>query len=331
MKQLKKTAVVGAGAWGTALSIILSKNFEEVSVWAREAEIVDSVARLRENSVFLPNIKIPQNVRFSQNPGEVLKGAQMVVWVVPIKYLAATAGDFSQFVEEGSIMVNAGKGIEVGTWRRPSEILETAIRQASSVGSIMGPNIAYEVAQDKYAEDIVALTSHSDSIIAAEAFSTTNFIVSPSDDVVGVEIGAALKNIVALAAGFCDGMKLGANTKAIVMARGFQEIYRAAASLGAWSDSFIKESAILGDVLTTCISPDSRNRTTGEHLGRGLSVPEALKLLKGRVCAGLETIQICRMFEKSNVKLPIMTALCDLSEGKIDRYECLAHILRKNP
>lgn len=331
MKQLKKTAVVGAGAWGTALSIILSKNFEEVSVWAREAEIVDSVARLRENSVFLPNIKIPQNVRFSQNPGEVLKGAQMVVWVVPIKYLAATAGDFSQFVEEGSIMVNAGKGIEVGTWRRPSEILKTAIRQASSVGSIMGPNIAYEVAQDKYAEDIVALTSHSDSIIAAEAFSTPNFIVSPSDDVVGVEIGAALKNIVALAAGFCDGMNLGANTKAIVMARGFQEIYRAAASLGAWSDSFIKESAILGDVLTTCISPDSRNRTTGEHLGRGLSVPEALKLLKGRVCAGLETIQICRMFEKSNVKLPIMTALCDLSEGKIDRYECLAHILRKNP
>ena len=265
MGQLKKTAVVGAGAWGTALSIILSKNFEEVSVWAREAEIVDSVARLRENSVFLPNIKIPQNVRFS------------------------------------------------------------------SVGSIMGPNIAYEVAQDKYAEDIVALTSHSDSIIAAEAFSTPNFIVSPSDDVVGVEIGAALKNIVALAAGFCDGMNLGANTKAIVMARGFQEIYRAAASLGAWSDSFIKESAILGDVLTTCISPDSRNRTTGEHLGRGLSVPEALKLLKGRVCAGLETIQICRMFEKSNVKLPIMTALCDLSEGKIDRYECLAHILRKNP
>ena len=331
MGQLKKTAVVGAGAWGTALSIILSKNFEEVSVWAREAEIVDSVARLRENSVFLPNIKIPQNVRFSQNPVEVLKGAQMVVWVVPIKYLAATAVDFSQFVEEGSIMVNAGKGIEVGTWRRPSEILETAIRQASSVGSIMGPNIAYEVAQDKYAEDIVALTSHSDSIIAAEAFSTPNFIVSPSDDVVGVEIGAALKNIVALAAGFCDGMNLGANTKAIVMARGFQEIYRAAASLGAWSDSFIKESAILGDVLTTCISPDSRNRTTGEHLGRGLSVPEALKLLKGRVCAGLETIQICRMFEKSNVKLPIMTALCDLSEGKIDRYECLAHILRKNP
>ena len=94
MGQLKKTAVVGAGAWGTALSIILSKNFEEVSVWAREAEIVDSVARLRENSVFLPNIKIPQNVRFSQNPGEVLKGAQMVVWVVPIKYLASTAGDF---------------------------------------------------------------------------------------------------------------------------------------------------------------------------------------------------------------------------------------------
>ena len=225
-------------------------------------------------------------------------------------------------------MVNAGKGIEVGSWRRPSQILAANVPQASSVGSIMGPNIAFEVAQDKYAEDIVALTSHEDSIVAAKAFATPSFKVRPSDDVVGVEIGAALKNIVALAAGFCDGMNLGANTKAIVMARGFQEIYRAAASLGAWSDSFVKESAILGDVLTTCISPDSRNRTTGEHLGKGLSVEEALKLLKGRVCAGLETIQICRMFEKLNVKLPIMTALCDLSEGRITREECLAKILQ---
>lgn len=327
MKTFKKTAVIGAGAWGTALSIILSKNFGEVSVWAREGEIVDSVAASRENSVFLPGVKIPENVEFSGDARRVLQGAQMVVWVVPIKYLSSAAGAFAPHVEEGAIMVNAGKGIEVGTWRRPSEILEAAVKQASSVGSIMGPNIAYEVAQDRYAEDIVALTSHSDSVLAARAFSTPSFIVRPSDDVVGVEIGAALKNIVALAAGFCDGMDLGANTKAIVMARGFQEIYRAAASLGAWSDSFVKESAILGDVLTTCISPDSRNRTTGEHLGRGLSVPEALKLLKGRVCAGLETIQICRMFEKLNVKLPIMTALCDLSEGKINRQECLARIL----
>lgn len=328
MNSFEKTAVVGAGAWGSALSIILSKNFKHVCVWAREKEIVDSVAAVRENSMFLPDIKIPANVEFSQDPAEVLRGAQMVVWVVPIKYLDATSKNFSQYIERGSIMVNAGKGIEVGSWRRPSQILAANVPQASSVGSIMGPNIAFEVAQDKYAEDIVALTSHEDSIVAAKAFATPSFKVRPSDDVVGVEIGAALKNIVALAAGFCDGMNLGANTKAIVMARGFQEIYRAAASLGAWSDSFVKESAILGDVLTTCISPDSRNRTTGEHLGKGLSVEEALKLLKGRVCAGLETIQICRMFEKLNVKLPIMTALCDLSEGRITREECLAKILQ---
>ena len=123
-------------------------------------------------------------------------------------------------------------------------------------------------------------------------------------------------------------MELGANTKAIVMARGFQEIYRAAASLGAWSDSFVKESAILGDVLTTCMSPDSRNRRTGEQLGRGLDAEAAKAKLNGRVCAGLETIQICRMFDKLyHVKLPIMTALCDLSEGKLTREECLSRML----
>ena len=327
MKLFKKTAVVGAGAWGSALSIILSENSEQVGVWARESEIVESVEKTRENSVFLPNIKIPQNIFFSGDAKAVLSDADIVVWVVPIKYLLSVVESFAPFIKEGSIMVNAGKGIEIGTWRRPSAILHDGVKQASSVGSIMGPNIAFEVALGKYAEAVVALSSHSDSIVAAKAFTTSSFKVRPSDDVVGVEIGAALKNIVALAAGFCDGMGLGANTKSIVMARGFQEIYRAAASLGAWSDSFVKESAILGDVLTTCMSPDSRNRTTGEHLGRGLSVEDALKKLNGRVCAGLETIQICRMFENQNVKLPVMTALCDLSENKIDRDECLKRIL----
>ena len=151
MKTFKKTAVIGAGAWGTALSIILSKNFNEVSVWAREGEIVDSVAASRENSVFLPGVKIPENVEFSGDAGRVLKGAQMAVWVVPIKYLSSAAEAFAPYVEEGAIMVNAGKGIEVGTWRRPSEILAAAIKRASSVGSIMGPNIAFEVAQGGYA------------------------------------------------------------------------------------------------------------------------------------------------------------------------------------
>lgn len=328
MSKFNKVAVIGAGAWGSALSIILSKNVPNVSVWAREKEVAESVGLKRENSMFLPNIKIPQNVEFSNDPQKVLDGAEMVVWVMPIQYLDSTAKQFSKYIKDGTIMINAGKGIEIGSWRRPSFILKEAVLQASSCGSIMGPNIAFEVALGKYAEAVVALDSHEDAVKAAEAFSTPNFRVRPTDDVVGVEIGAALKNIVALAAGFCDGMNLGANTKSIIMARGFQEIYKAAASLGAWSDSFVKESAILGDVLTTCMSPDSRNRRTGEELGKGLNAKEAEAKLNGRVCAGLETIQICRMFENlHHIKLPIMTALCDLSEGKLTREECLAKML----
>lgn len=328
MNQMKKVAVIGAGAWGSSLSIILSKNIPEVSVWARENEIVESVRSKRENSMFLPNIKIPENVMFTSSAEDVLKGAEMALWVVPIHFLSATAANFSRFAEDGTIHVNAGKGIEIGTWKTPSKLLAENIKNGGSFGSMMGPNIAFEVALGKYAEAVVALNRHSDSIRAAAALCTPTFRVRPSDDVIGVEIGAALKNIVALAAGFCDGMNLGANTKAIVMARGFQEIYRAAASLGAWSDSFVKESAILGDVLTTCMSRDSRNRTTGENLGRGYSADEAKKMLNGRVCAGLETIRICRMFEQNyHVELPIMTALCDLSEGLIGREECLKRML----
>jgi len=328
MAKFDKIAVVGAGAWGSALSIILSKNAGNVAVWAREREVADAVAKKRENSVFLPDIKIPENVSFFNDPEPVLSGAEMVVWVMPIQYLSGTAKNFSAHIKDGALMINAGKGIEIGTWRRPSQILAQSVPQAKACGSIMGPNIAFEVALGKYAEAVVALDDHADAVKAAAAFTTDTFKVRPSDDVVGVEIGAALKNIVALAAGFCDGMKLGANTKSIVMARGFQEIYRAAASLGAWSDSFVKESAILGDVLTTCMSPDSRNRRTGEELGKGLDAQTAQGKLNGRVCAGLETIQICRMFESlHHVKLPIMTALCDLSEGKISREECLSKML----
>ncbi len=328
MRNFKKVAVIGAGAWGTSLSIILAKNVEEVYVWARESEVVESVEKYRLNKLFLPQVKVPENVKFSSNPQDVLENADMVVWVVPIHFLKPTAENFSKYIKENSIHVNAGKGIEIDTWLRPSQILKNAIPQASSHGSLMGPNIAYEVAQDRYAEAVVALDNHDDSIQAARLFCTPHFKVRASNDVVGVEIGAALKNIVALAAGFCDGMNLGANTKAIVMARGFQEIYRAAASLGAWSDSFIKESAILGDVLTTCMSPDSRNRTTGERLGNGLSADEAKKALNGRVCAGLETIQICKMFEKNyHLKLPIMQSLCALAEGRLTTEQCLEQML----
>lgn len=327
MAKFQKVAVLGAGAWGSSLAIILSKNIQNVSVWAREPEVVDSVKKSRTNSLFLPDIEIPENVAFTNNPQEAIENSELLVWGVPIQYLDATAKKFSPFVKEGAIMINAGKGIEIGTWRRPSQVLKACVAHSGACGSIMGPNIAFEVAKGKYAEAVVALEDRVSAEMVAEAFTTPTFNVRPTQDVVGVEVGAALKNIVALAAGFCDGMNLGANTKAIIMARGFQEIYRASASLGAWSDSFIKESAILGDVLTTCMSPDSRNRRTGEQLGKGASVEAALAALNGRVCAGLETIQICRMFEKNGLKLPIMSTLCDLSEGKIDRATCLKRML----
>ena len=162
MRDFKKVAVVGAGAWGTSLAIILSKNAERVGVWAREPEVVESVERERLNKMFLPQVKVPQNVEFSCDAARALDGADMVVWVVPIHFLKSTAANFAQYVKAGSIQVNAGKGIEIGTWRRPSQILRDSLPQAGSFGSIMGPNIAYEVAQDRYAEAVVALDVHAE-------------------------------------------------------------------------------------------------------------------------------------------------------------------------
>ena len=197
MSKFKKVAVVGAGAWGSALSVILSKNVPEVCVWARETEVVDSVAGKRENAVFLPGVKIPDNVVFLSDPKPVLAGAEIVVWVVPIHFLSRTAEGFSGYISSGTFMVNAGKGIEIGSWRRPSEILKAVSPQGAAFGSIMGPNIACEVAKGGYAEDVLAMDSHLAAVEVAEAFCTDSFKVRPSDDVIGVEIGAALKNIVA--------------------------------------------------------------------------------------------------------------------------------------
>ena len=179
MSKFNKVAVIGAGAWGSALSIILSKNVPNVSVWAREKEVAESVGLKRENSMFLPNIKIPQNVEFSNDPQKVLDGAEMVVWVMPIQYLDSTAKQFSKYIKDGAIMINAGKGIEIGSWRRPSFILKEAVLQASSCGSIMGPNTLLKPL-GKYAEAVVALDSHEDAVKAAEAFSTPNFRVRPT-------------------------------------------------------------------------------------------------------------------------------------------------------
>ena len=156
MSKFKKVAVVGAGAWGSALSVILSKNVPEVCVWARETEVVDSVAGKRENAVFLPGVKIPDNVVFLSDPKPVLAGAEIVVWVVPIHFLSRTAEGFSGYISSGTFMVNAGKGIEIGSWRRPSEILKAVSPQGAAFGSIMGPNIACEVAKGGYAEDVLA-------------------------------------------------------------------------------------------------------------------------------------------------------------------------------
>ncbi|MBO6102005.1 MAG: NAD(P)-binding domain-containing protein, partial [Opitutales bacterium] len=172
MSNFKKVAVLGAGAWGSSLAIILSKNTPEVFVWAREPEVVASVEKNRTNSLFLPDIKIPQNVKFTGDPKTAIENAELLVWGVPIQYLDSTAKSFSPHVLKGAIMINAGKGIEIGTWRRPSQVLKESVPNAGPCGSIMGPNIAFEVAKGNYAEAVVALDDPAAAQKAAEAFTT---------------------------------------------------------------------------------------------------------------------------------------------------------------
>lgn len=306
---MSKIAVIGAGAWGTGLAIALGrKGTHEVTLWAYEKEVVESITRRRTNDLFLAGHAIPESVRATSSYGEALESAEIVVSVMPSHHTRRVFQSMSEFLSSRMLYVSATKGIENDTLLRMSEVMHEVLGARgvrARIGALSGPSFAKEVAKgDPTAITIASQDAELASTVQRE-FSDPTFRVYTNSDVAGVELGGALKNIIAIAAGVCDGLGLGHNTIAALITRGLAEITRLAVACGGHPQTMAGLAGI-GDLVLTCTGGLSRNRTVGVELGKGRKLDEIIAGMHGMVAEGvLTTNAAVGLAKKMGVEMPI--------------------------
>ena len=322
---MSEIAIVGAGAWGTSLSIVLGrKGTQRVRLWAHEKEVRDSIASRRVNELFLPGNAIPESVSVTGSFKEALRDADIVVSVMPSQHCRTLFEKMRPFLRSGMLFVSATKGLEEGTFLRMTEVISNVVAFDGGfqprIGALSGPTFAKEVARG----DPTAITIASRDGKLAESiqreFSDPCFRVYTNSDVTGVELGGALKNIIAIAAGICDGLGLGHNSIAALITRGLAEITRLVIACGGRQDT-MAGLAGLGDLVLTCTGGLSRNRSVGVELGRGRKLPEIIAAMHGMVAEGVFTTHAAvELARARGVEMPI-TAQMDaiLHQGKSPR------------
>ncbi len=306
MNDIKTIAVLGGGNWGSTLSILLNEKGYNVYLWEYDKDRAHIMKNQRINPGFLEGHKIPDNIYISSFIEEIVENKDLVLFVVPSHALRTTARMCKGIIKDSAIVLSAVKGLENDTFKRMSEIISGETGKECAV--LSGPTIAYEVANHIPTACVAASSDENVSEIIQSVFSTSYFRVYRQTDVIGVELGGALKNIIAIAAGICDGLNLGSNSKSALVTRGLSEIKRMGVYMGANAETFAGLSG-LGDMITTCFSPHSRNRRFGEMIGKGKSVKDALDSMIQTV-EGVYTIESVKKWaEVNNVPMPITQTL----------------------
>ena len=298
--------VVGAGSWGTALARVLAVKGHRVTLWAREAEVVEEIRLHRENRTFLPDVSLPENLVPSADLSEAVGGKEIVVSVVPSQFVSTVLGEAAKELHPQTQVVSASKGIEVSTGKRMDEVLSGILTpaQVEKLTFLSGPSFATEVSRESPTAVVVASRSGQAARNAQMAFQTDYFRVYTNPDVLGVELGGALKNVIALAAGAVSGLGYGHNTSAALITRGLAEITRLGVAMGADPATF-SGLAGMGDLVLTCTGSLSRNRTVGFRLGKGETLQEILEDMRG-VAEGVKTVQAVRkLAQEMQVEMPI--------------------------
>ena len=310
----KKISVIGSGGWGTAIAVLLSKNGHNVTLWSYLKEESDNLKKYKENKPFLPGIELPDSICFT-NDLEEAANAEIIFMVTPSKAAKQTAENLASFVKDGTIIVSASKGLEESTQKRLSEVIKEAIPNAL-VAVMSGPSHAEEVGLGLPTTNVVVAEKLEIAQLLQDVLMNDNFRVYTGTDMVGVEFGGALKNVIALAAGISDGLGFGDNTKAALMTRGMKEISRLGMAFGADSETFFGLSGI-GDLIVTCTSMHSRNRRAGILIGKGYSPEDAIKEVKMVVEGFYTTKSAYLLAKRSGVEMPIVEeAHKILFEGK---------------
>lgn len=297
-----KIAVIGSGSWGTAMALHMAGSRNQVYMWSWIQEETDRLNRDRENKEFLPGISFPDNVICTHNMQECIEGAEVVITAVPSPATRTTAKEMSQYVTDGQKLVNISKGLEGEL--RLSQVYKSEIPQAE-ISVLSGPSHAEEVSRGIPTTVVVASDNEETAKYLQSIFSTDTFRVYTSDDVIGVELGGALKNVIALCAGISDGLGYGDNTKAALITRGISELSRLGIAMGAKASTFAGLSG-LGDLIVTGTSTLSRNHTAGELLGKGMKLDEVLKTVH-MVVEGVNTATAAyELGKKYGVETPII-------------------------
>ncbi len=308
--------MVGCGGWGTALALLLDGNGHRATIWGVEPEYVRSVRETRFNPRYLAGIRIPVSVGLTSDVAECVPSGDVVVMATPTVYLRSVSEQVAEHLREGQLIVNVAKGIEEGTQLLGSQIVGDVCGEDLALAGLYGPSHAEEVARGL--PTTIVATSRAPELAARvqRIFMCASFRVYTNTDALGVELGSALKNVIAIAAGMCDGLDFGDNAKSALLTRGLAEITRLGVAMGGRAETFAGLSG-LGDLITTCISPYGRNRAVGMRIGRGETLDEILASMD-QVAEGVRTTRsACALADRHGVDMPISRAVYEvLFEGK---------------
>jgi glycerol-3-phosphate dehydrogenase (NAD(P)+) len=301
-----RVAVLGNGSWGTAFSIILADAGADVVLWGRRAEATEAINAAHENADYLPGIPLPDSISATADAAAALSGAEVVVLAVPSQTLRANLTAWAPLLPEGCALVSLMKGIELGTTKRMSEVIgEVSGAGPERVAVVSGPNLAKEIARRQPAASVVACADEAVAEKLQQVCMTPYFRVYTNTDVLGVEIGGAVKNVIALAVGMAKGMGMGDNSQASIITRGLAEITRLGLAQGADATTFAGLAGV-GDLVATCMSPLSRNRTFGEKLGHGMSLDEVVASTR-QTAEGVKSAEsILALAQAHGVDMPIV-------------------------
>lgn len=317
----RKIAVLGAGSWGTTFAKVLADSCANdgtvVQLWARRPEVAEEITTRHTNATYLKETRLPENIAASADAAVVLENAEMVVLAVPAQQLRGQLREIGNLIPAGAVIVSLMKGLERETDARMTEVIADELDwPQNAIAVVSGPNLAMEIARQEPTASVVACPDEDTAAWIANACSPDYFRPYTNTDLIGVEIGGIVKNVIALAVGICDGRGMGDNTKASVITRGLAETTRLALAIGGKLET-MSGLAGLGDLVATCSSPLSRNRTAGRHLGSGLSLDEVNEVMT-QTAEGIKSARAVLDRARSvDVEMPITEAVVMVLEGHL--------------
>jgi glycerol-3-phosphate dehydrogenase (NAD(P)+) len=326
---MAQTAVMGAGSWGTAFAMVLADAGNDVRLWGRRPELCETINAKHENTEYLPGIELPDAITATSDPAEALADAEIVVLAIPSQQLRANLAAWSEHIPAGAVMVSLMKGIELGTHQRMSEVIaEMTGAGPERIAVVSGPNLAREIANREPAASVVACADQAVAERVQKLCHSASFRPYSMTDVIGCELAGTAKNIIGLAVGVCVGLGFGDNTKASVITRGLAETARLGQAIGADPVTFMGLAG-MGDLVATCSSPLSRNRTFGEKLGEGMSVAEVTAQTR-QVAEGVKSCQsVAELAKLNGVEMPIVEHVAALVAGDLSPDELVRRLISR--